>query len=92
MKRPTFLYSVICLFLLGVGCWLYADAFPNRHAPVGWIFFCCLSAALGLAQILVAGCMTLIGQGDELRWQLFLSGLMWLLVGGAICAAPMLIG
>jgi hypothetical protein len=49
-----------------------------------------MSLALGGAQILVATFLVLVKKAGLFRWQLFLSGLLWLLIGGAVCGVPML--
>ena len=90
--RPTILIaSLIGQLLLGGACWAYSEALPrNGIFPVGWFMFCWMSLALGGAQILVATFLVLVKKAGLFRWQLFLSGLLWLLIGGAVCGVPML--
>ncbi|MCC7502366.1 MAG: hypothetical protein IT229_07535 [Flavobacteriales bacterium] len=90
MKRPFLITSVIGILLLGVSCLAYGEAFPNSHVPVGWLAFCLVSAGAGAVQAITAGILLMIPRHVPFATQLLRSGLVWLLIGGSVCAAPFL--
>jgi hypothetical protein len=90
MRKQVLLASLIALLVLGLGCWAYEDAFPNRHVPVGWLAFCLVSAGAGAVQAITAGILLMTPRKVPLATQLLRSGLFWLLIGGSVCAAPFL--
>lgn len=91
MKRTFLVASLISLLVLGIGCWAYGETMPrNSIFSIGWLTFCWVSAALGVSQILLATALLLLKRAEPLRWQVFLSGLLWLLIGGSVCAVPFL--
>jgi hypothetical protein len=90
MSRRFLISSLIALLVLGIGCWAYEDAFPNRHVPVGWLAFCLVSAGAGAVQAITTGILLMIRTHVPLATQLLRSGVFWLLIGGSVCAAPFL--
>jgi hypothetical protein len=91
MNRTVLISSLIALLVLGIGCWAYGEMMPrNSIFSIGWLTFCWVSAALGVIQILLATALLLLKRAEPLRWQVFLSGLLWLLIGGAVCGLPTL--
>lgn len=90
MSRAFLFSSLAGLLILGIGCWAYEGAFPNRHVPVGWLAFCLVSAGAGAVQAITAGILLMIRRHVPLAMQLLRSGLIWLLIGGSVCAAPFL--
>ena len=92
MNRAFLTSSLLGLLFLSFGCWAYGEMLPrNSIFSVGWLTFCWVSAALGVIQIFLATILLLVKRAEPLRWQLFLSGLLWLLIGGGACAVPFLL-
>jgi hypothetical protein len=91
MNRTVLISSLIALLVLGIGCWAYGETMPrNSIFSIGWLTFCWVSAALGVIQILLATALLLLKRAEPLCWQVFLSGLLWLLICGAVCGLPIL--
>lgn len=88
MSKHGLIFSLIALLLLGVGCWIFEDAFPNRHVPVGWLAFCLVSAGVEAVQAITAGILLMIPRHVAFATQLLRSGLFWRLIGGGSCATP----
>lgn len=91
MNSKVLIVSLTGLLLLGIGCWIYGELLPrNAIFDLRWLTFCWISASLGAAQIIAAAGLLVFKKAGLLRWQLFISGLLWLLIGGAVCGVPML--
>lgn len=90
MSRTFLISSLAGLLVLGIGCWAYEDAFPNRHFPVGWFAFCSISLGLGGIQAITGWILLIFQRHVSIASQLLRSGLVWLLIGGSLCAAPFL--
>ncbi len=90
MNKHGLIASLLGLLVLGIGCWAYEDAFPSRHFPIGWFAFCSISIGLGGIQAITGWILLMVPRHVSFATQLLRSGLLWLLIGGSVCAAPFL--
>jgi hypothetical protein len=91
VRRRIFFWNIVSILALTAGCITYdLITHPHGFLDPGWVFFCFATLAIGGLNILIGVLWWLFSiRSEESRWFL-LAGFTVALIGGSVCAYPML--